>query len=262
MFLIRDIIIILTFCTLISLLIIYLKKEGFTNYDKSNIQFMTKQQTNAFLYNDPDGYIANLSPTDLYARNTNSTNNYRLSVATSALDFSDELKNKLLIASNKADELLKTLTLGSINCSNIVSLPWIFALTKGKSYESGLPHTRSNIIFLSTIIDSNKLVNTLIHEKIHIYQRAYPEEISNYLESKGYTKYKSSIGIPRVRANPDLDGWIYYNPINKKPMIAFYSSDKPSSISDIVLTDPSFEHPYELMAYTIAEKLSSGDDNC
>jgi len=260
MFLLRDIVIILTFVALISILVLYLRKEGFSNYDTSNIKFMTAKQTANFLYNDPDGYVANLSPTDLYARKTNSTNDYRMQISQSAIDIPDDLKTKLLIASKKADDLFRTLTLGSINCSNIISLPWIFALTKGKKYENGLPHTRSNIIFLSTIVntDTNGLVNTLIHEKVHVYQRAYPEEVSNYLESKGYTKYKNSLGIPRNRSNPDLDGWIYYNPVNAKPMIAYYSSDKPTDITDIVLTDPSFEHPYELMAYSIADKLTSG----
>jgi len=259
MFLLRDIVIILTLSGLILLIVLYLKKEGFTNYKVDNIRFMTKDQTAAFLYNDPDGYVANLSPTDLYARKTNSTNDYRIAISESAQEIPDDLKSKLIIAANKADKLFATLNLGSLNCSNIVSLPWIFGLTKGKAYENGLPHTRTNIIFLSTIIDTNnsKLVNTLIHEKIHVYQRAYPAEISNYLESKGYTRFKSSIGIPRNRSNPDLDNWIYYNPVNGKPMIAYYSSDKPSDISDIVLSDPSFEHPYELMAYTIAEKLTS-----
>lgn len=237
----------------------YLRKEGFVDYKDTNILFLTKNETYNYLHSDPDGYINNLSPIDLYARKTNSINSYRIKAANSALDFPENLKLKIVAAVNKANKLLEKTRIEKVNCSEIISLPWIFGLTNGTDYEDGLPHTRSNIIFISTNLDDsvNNLVKTLIHEKIHIYQRAHPEEISYYLESKGYVKSKHGLGIPRVRSNPDLDGWIYYSPITKKEMIAYYSSDTPSSITDITLTDPSFEHPYELMAYTITEKVLS-----
>ena len=259
MSLIRDILILCFLTVVVIFTLFYLRREGFIDYQDNNVSFMTKDQTYKFLHNDLDGYIANLSPIDLYARKVNSSNTYRLRAANSALDFSNDLKMKLVSAVKTSNRLLEKIRIEKINCSEIASMPWIFALTDSNLYEDGLPHTRANVIFISSTMDQshNNLVKTLIHEKIHIYQRAHPDEISFYLESKGYIKSKHGQGIPYIRSNPDLDGWIYYSPVTKKEMAAYYSSDEPSSITDITLTDPSFEHPYELMAYTITEKVIS-----
>ena len=255
----KDIVLLAVITGTVLYILYYLRREGFVNPDKINVIFMTKEQTYNYLHSDLDGYISNLSPTDLYARKANSINNYRLRAADSAIDFTTQQKNRYMNAIRKANILLSKLQLDRINCAEIAAIPWIFGLTKERYYEDGLPHTRSNVIFVSSVLNENEdsLVKTLIHEKIHIYQRLHPEEISFYLESKGYIKSKHGLGIPRIRSNPDLDGWIYYSPITKKEMAAYYSSDTPSSITDITLSDASFEHPYELMAYTITEKLIS-----
>ena len=122
-----------------------------------------------------------------------------------------------------------------MDCQKIASIPWVFALTKENEYEDGLPHTRTNIIFLSTNVDQTplKLVSILIHEKIHIYQRLYPEETMNFLAVHGYYRWKQRFGVPRIRSNPDLDPWIYFNPVSKQPMIAYYTSDTPNNIHQL-----------------------------
>ena len=55
-------------------------------------------------------------------------------------------------------------------------------------YENGLPHTRSNIIFLSDKMipetETPDFINTLIHEKIHVYQRQNESIIDNVLSDK------------------------------------------------------------------------------
>lgn len=253
----KDIVLILILIIVILYILYYLKKEGFVNNPNKNIKFLTEDETYNFIHNDGDGYIQNLSPMDLYARKSKSTNDYRMRACHSAINFPDNLKSKIIVAINTANKLLEKLRIEHINCSEISSIPWILGMTKNKEYEDGLPHTRANIIFISSNIDTShkSLVKLLIHEKIHIYQRLHPEEISYYLESKGYVKSKHGKGIPYVRSNPDLDGWIYISPITKKEMIAYYTSEEPASITDITLTDPSFEHPYELMAYTITDKI-------
>jgi len=67
----------------------------------------------------------------------------------------------------------------------VAGIKWVFANTYAnyskdviKEYEQGLPHTRENIILLSKNVlkyDELDLTSTLIHEKIHIYQRYNPE---------------------------------------------------------------------------------------
>jgi len=133
-------------------------------------------------------------------------------------------------------------------------------------YEEGLPHTRQDVIFItSSIIPvsdefADDLINILIHEKIHIYQRYNKKEIDNKIKAEGYmilpeSKINKDLLYLR-RSNPDIDNTIYYNPVNNKEMIFYYRTDKPNNISDILTNDFSLEHPYEKMAYEIANYYS------
>jgi hypothetical protein len=166
-------------------------------------------------------------------------------------------------ASKKADNLISKLTVKGCPsmAKNLRSIPWIFASTEGSTYEDGLPHTRLNVIFLSSnalsrlTMNERELIRTLIHEKIHIQQRLHPIETLALLKERGYIQWKERAGVPRIRANPDLDNWIYIDPTTKKRMVAYYTSDTPSSISDITLSSVNYEHPYEAIAYEISENI-------
>jgi len=237
----------------------YLDTENFINQPKKNVNFLSIQETQEFLDSDPDFYIANLSPTDLYARQSKTSSDYKTKAVSSAAEIPDPLKLKISKAVQAANKFFSKLQIKGIECSKINDIPWIIAYTSGNAYEDGLPHTRGGIIFLSDSVDETdqNLLRVLIHEKVHLYTRIYPEETSYYLESNGYIKWKQRTGQPRVRANPDLDNWIYIDPVSQKPMVAYYSSDKPYNISDVILSTPSAEHPYELLAYKI-ETLIKG----
>ena len=56
-----------------------------------------------------------------------------------------------------------------------------------------------------------------------------------------------------IRANPDTDGKVYYNVLTGKEMICLYRNEHPSSINDVIVTNFTLEHPYEQIAYEIAE---------
>jgi len=237
----------------------YLKTEGFVVNGSNTVKFLQKEETADFLEGDLDFYSRSLSQWDLIARHVSSEEEYRIKSINSAITFTESDKRTLQAVAVEADNFFKNINFDGLDCAKMAIIPWIFALTSGKDYEDGLPHTRADIIFLSkdTVNFDNKkeLLKTLVHEKIHIYQRKYPEEMVNYLESNGYTQWKQRFGVPRIRANPDLDPWIYYDPITSKPMLAYYTSDRPYNITDIGLTDASFEHPFELIAYRVASKL-------
>lgn len=239
----------------------YLIKEGFVNQlnTNNNIIFLSTEQTQDFFNKDPDFYMANLSPTDLYARKVKLAADYKFKACEAAACFSDEQKQRITTAAKKADEFFSKVQVQGIDCLKIAEIPWIFAYTKGNMYENGLPHTRGDIIFLSSNINETQkdLIRLLIHEKVHIYERLYPEEIDSYLEHHGYIKWKQRLGVPRIRANPDLNNWIYIDPNTQKPMMALYTSDKPTNISDTTLTNVSFEHPYELLAYNMEKQLNN-----
>lgn len=231
--------------------------------DNTHIAFLTASDTANFLLSDADTYSFNLSPLDLHARHAASYQEYQEASARSARSFTPSEVFILTKAAKRADGIIKNMRLeGCPSFSdNLMKIPWVFASTEGSTYEDGLPHTRLNIIFLSSVTmsrlaaDEKELVRTLIHEKIHIQQRLHPIETLALLKERGYIQWKERKGIPRIRANPDLDQWVYIDPATNKEMAAYYTSDTPSSISDISLTSVNYEHPYEAIAYEVTGKV-------
>ena len=244
-----------------------LQKEGFVvqwnSESKTKIQFLTAEETAKFIMSDPDDYFHNMNGWDLIARHVSTEVDYRRQAAAASLDFSESQKSRIVAAAAKADKFFEnyksdcaqTNDYVDISGKDIVDIPWVFALTKGTANEDGMSHTRANIIFLSTEIDETpkNLVRLLVHEKLHLYQRLYPNQTVAYLSGKGYIKWKLRQGVPRIRSNPDVNPWIYIDPTTEKPMMALYTSDKPKNISDVLtaFNDIHYEHPFELMSYTI-----------
>ena len=64
-------------------------------------------------------------------------------------------------------------------------------------------------------------------------------------------EYKKT--YPLLRSNPDLDDWIYIDKSNT--LSCSYNNQNPDSIND-VNCDPINEHPFEIMAYDITNKIS------
>lgn len=222
------------------------------------VQFLSKEETGAFLRNDPDAYVKNMSPLDLYARRVGNTEAYIDRAEASSTDFTREQQVRYSRAALDADAFFRSTKIEGLDSQEIARIPWVLALTTGSDYEDGLPHTRANIIFVSTNLDETPegLVRTLVHEKLHLYQRLHPERMALLLETQGYRRWKQRLGEPRIRANPDVDPWIYIDPVSGAPMAAYYSTDTPVSITDVVLNDPAFEHPYEKIAYEVAKRLT------
>lgn len=232
-----------------------------------NIFFMSHDETSRYLEVDNDNYVRNLTPLDLYARKVKDHQEYIENIKSTAISFTEDEKQLLIKCAKNADAFFKTNSFNNLNYSNylngddIANIKWIFAYTfknDKKEYEEGLPHTRENVIFLSKYVlkyDEFNLTNTLIHEKIHIYQRFNKELFSsiisymNYsildIDKQPYKKY--------IRSNPDTDGKVYYDMNTQKEMICLYRSDKPNSINDIIMNNFALEHPYEKIAYDIAD---------
>lgn len=249
----------------------YLIREGF---DVNSLwvpdgycTFMSSRDTRLFLLNDPDGYTSSMSNWDLFARNVTLELNYRKVAGSSAASFDVKKRALVLAAAKRADAYILQLVNKPVakkygfddykEVEKLVNMQWTFALTTGNVYEDGLPHTRLNVIFLSSLVDytPDSLFRTLVHEKIHLYQRMYPEHMVQLLGKLGYVRWKNAQGVPRIRANPDTDPYIYVDPATKAPMLAEYASDTPSSVSDITIKHGAQEHPYETMAYDIASMV-------
>jgi len=226
--------------------------------DNIQITFLSSQLTNDFIKRDDDNYINNFSNADLHARNVTSKEEYINIILESTGDFNDNDKDKLTKAAKLADIFFEN-NIHYVD-SIISEIPWIFSKLINNKYEDGYPHTRKNIIFLSNnVIDQYKLcklAKLLIHEKIHIYQRYFPDKLYNYM--KNYEKIKERKLEPLSRSNPDLDEWIYAYKPNMELLKATYKSETPKNLADIIVpnNDSKFEHPYEFMAYDIIQHFT------
>lgn len=218
-------------------------KENYNNID--NVNYLSKLDSQEFIMADADNYLKNMTIYDLYARKVKNSNEYINKIVHGCKDFTEEQKDKLNRCIYKAQQYFNN---GYV--WNISQIDYV--------YEEGFPHTRGTIIFLSpTVINYNddELTKTLIHESIHIYQRFNKKEVNDYLLKHGIQisrKKGSEEKDKLIRSNPDLDDFIYMDDKGTE-MIAYYNSEKPNGIGDIYLTDLLNEHPYEKMAYDIAD---------
>jgi len=226
--------------------IIYYFNSSFyvkSNFSNNNNKYLTKEETKDFIRKDSDNYINNLSIYDLRARKAKSNDEYKDRVINGCMDFTEDQKEKLEKTSMIAQAFFNN------------NEKWKFALINN-NYEDGFPHTREKIIFLSPNVinyEENELTKTLIHESIHIYQRYNKKAIQIYLDNNGFTVSRLRNNTSLIRANPDLDEYIYKDK-NGDELNAYYRSEFPLSINDVHMSVMSEEHPYEKMAYEIADE--------
>jgi hypothetical protein len=284
---------------------------GSDGSDRSDghIYFMTYKETANFFSKDNDRYVRNLTELDLHARNVKTHVEYLQNIEDTAISFTEDEKELLVICAKNADEYLrketfKELKYGNhLNGNHIADIKWIFANTYTnyfndviKENEQGLPHTRENIIFLSKNVLKNdesnvlNLTNTLIHEKIHIYQRYNPDIFAKIIKEMGLKELdKASFKQAKyIRSNPDTNNKIYYYDKSgnsylaylnilgddeenatknidasnvENVMVCLYRNDKPNSINDVKQSNYAMEHPYEKIAYEIAENFYKNNKN-
>lgn len=239
------------FLLLVSAMVLYavsiwVPLEGFSN--DVDVRFLSKAETENFFAADSDGYFERLSLYDLAARGFNNHNAYWQRSIDSAIEPDASLKERVLKSIHKIMPFLKTLNLFGVTYDP--EIKWTLAFTDGKIYEQGLPHTREHIIFLTPETVSPDI---LLHEWIHLYQRKHKTQVQSYLKQQGYNPWRLRAGYPRIRANPDLDEYIYMHP-NKEWMLYVYD-ENPKNINDILRAPIGHrhEHPYEEAAYEIVE---------
>lgn len=217
------------------------------------IYFLNDEDINYFIMEDYDDYIKNLSDADLSARKQSSDLDYQLNILENVYELNNQEKMYMTNKIKIAYKLLKKEKY-YLNPNIIDKISWNIAFIKDEVLENAFPHTRDDIIFLSSL-DLNKsnnyMIETLIHEFIHIYQRKFPEIMENYLKDYGYKFIRTSTYKDNVRSNPDIDNKIYE--LNGKLMITSYNSLHPNDINDCINLD--FEHPNEDMANSIAKSL-------
>ena len=226
----------------------------------TSLYFLEKDQLFNSLTSKNDKFFDSFFDYDLYARQIKSVDDYFEKIKSSVSLFTQEEKGKLQKCCEESDKYLMSLGLtypgfDGVKASNI---KWKFGKVIGKLYEYGLAHTRFNdLIILSNqnISDDFKtLTRTLIHEKIHLYQKQYPRDIEMFLQQNNIIRLKKREYTDFIRANPDLDQWVYKDQTTGFVFKCEYNSKFPKNILDVKNLDQLFEHPFEKMAVDISHK--------
>lgn len=227
-------------------------------FGENEIIFHRKNNLYAILKEDRDKYFHSFYDTDLKVRNVKNINEYYEILNNSLCEPDNDIINKIKdciyeIKTKIIDYKNKNNYYAGVNLTKFINLKWKIGLTCNNNYENGLPHTRNDIIILNKnkIIDYNNLrvIKTLIHEQVHVYQKEYPDEMEKYLKESKFIKVKEIEKNDNIRANPDLDNNIYQDK-NYNTYKAVYNSN-PDSIEDVTyypINNQSHEHPNEKMA--------------
>ena len=222
----------------------------------NNIEILTEEEVNDLLVKDEDGYYKTFFPLDLQMRGVNTVNEYIDLIQYSGVDANNIQKMKLRKCINQANEKLSKIKLEWFDGQRAANIPWKIGLIQDKVYENGLPHTRNDVILISKKnVDgytSEKLIKTLIHEKVHIYQKKYRRDVLRFLKEYGFTALKTRSEEDKIRANPDLDNIVYMDGNNIIYKATYLENGK--TIEDVVYTpknNQSHEHPFEKMAIYI-----------
>jgi hypothetical protein len=203
-------------------------------------------------------FFSRMTSYDFIARNTQSQEHYKRHYINSIISFTENEKNVIKDLTQKANLFTKRYSL-------LHNIQWNFVkLSKG--IENDYPHTLLYYIMLPynfitkytnpTHENIKSLIKTLIHEKIHIFQRAHPEETRILIEDMwGFLPYKSNED-PLRRTNPDTNDLLYKR--ESTTCLQKYNNTQPHTLSDSSINKECkelYEHPYEQMAYILAELL-------
>lgn len=259
-------------CICVIPILLILQKQGFL-YKNDNIIFVSTSYMNNVINTSP--YFQRMSALDLLARKVKNKDEYKQLYKSSLKGFDSQEKQKLIKHIAKIDTYLKIY-------KNISSIPW--KLSKVSIIiEQGYPHTLKDVIVLSESffnLPDEQQALTLLHEKIHVYQRIFPIEteelVLNFLDFQ-IKKENYDLAIMK-RNNPDLNDLVYGK--DNFYIMQMYNSFSPNSISDsravkvdcksgeiqlVSTTDleipievTQLEHPMEIMAcfipYIILQK--------
>ena len=222
------------------------KEENRENKGVRFLLFLNKKELKEKLENNFSFYNR-LNDYDLKARRVESVQEYVSGIKNSVKEFTPSQQERIKKCIHEIEMNKEKVQ------SVLIKEPWVFGCIQGNLYEDGLPHTVDDVILLPCEvidrIDDKRLMGLILHEKVHVCQRKYPDWVEEYLTKNNIKKIREKVNEDRRRANPDIDGWIY----EKNGDIyrgAVYRSNVPFSITDVDLyeNDQKNEHPFEEMA--------------
>ena len=250
-----------------------LKYNLIENYENNNNLFISPEET--FNKIESSGYFNKFTEKDMKIRNCSNINQCKKLYRENIINFTKKQKNELIDLIKKANKILEKYT-------SLYNIPWKISLTN-KNIEEGLPHTHINTIVLSTDFFNNseeQQITTLIHEKIHVFQKQNKNKTDKLYNSYNFKKeHKNNSNLRRT--NPDLNDYIYS--YNEKSFYSNYkknsnnlkdieiiiennnnsdnNSDNTFNIDDFNEEPNKYEHPDEIFAYLLTEKIINNDFN-
>jgi len=226
------------------------------NKESSNISILSRKQIVDLLVNNPpDNYYDSLTQCDFKARGVNSLDEYLHNIESFAIPDSSifaqgantrENKKKIIDCIKQIEREVApfgTHKYDWVDGARFRALPWIVAVVYGDKYEYGFPHTRGNVIIIT---DKTICIDTLLHEKLHVYQKMFPEDFQNYLDSEKFIRYCKRKDIQDVAANPDADSWVYMR--DGEVYVGQYSRGGYGGAKSIVykpINSPKYDCPQE-----------------
>jgi hypothetical protein len=237
------VIIIVIFCVLQ-----YKSCKEETYRSDSPINFLSLQQTKHLLETDFDGYGSSLNLTNLKACGVSDFPDLISKWSRSAMGWTLPQQEKLKEAIKIVEHTITTRASILPTKKQLSDIEWNFACTIHPYYLDGLSHTRGDIIFLSDKVVSQSSVKSLagilLHEKIHIWQRKFPEDMKAWIAQKGFEATHRVFDDSLERSNPDTNGIIY------KDLGVKFTSLNPLDLHSVKYNS-SRDHPHEQMAYEI-----------
>jgi hypothetical protein len=234
-------------------------------FHKKPRSWLEPSKTNTNNTIDNSNFFSRMSNIDLKARGASSIDEYKETYKKAISSFSEKEAGAL-------DVLVKQASIMLARYEKISRIPW--KIIKSSGIEERMPHTIGDIIVLPAKFleeSHDKQVETLIHEKIHVYQRTYPIETSKLLLALGFKHWKQGRSVALLRNNPDNDSSVYS--LDGIAQAQVYTSQEPKSIRDSELKTldgegswnlpvQQKEHPYEVMACWIShEVLGNGPEH-
>lgn len=213
----------------------------------SRVYFNSMERTSKIIANNK-AYFEKFNVTDFQVRKCDSsamcidfyTNNIAI--------FSDRQQSELYSLCNEIDNYL-------IKFPSIHKVKWKFSKMH-IIIENGFPHTHDDTIFLTDSFfnkDRDNMKETLLHEKIHVYQRLYKNKTQNFYKSLGFIPLLKKENNCQ-RSNPDIDEYDYIFGGN---IVNAYYKKGASRLSDIKIMSSSVWQNRNNQGLLLLEKLSN-----